>query len=83
MTRLDENWTAVNEVEHWGWKSFEYAMNKWLAALPAYDEAYDMDISDQCFLFIEAHPDGWEMHPNTPCGLDGTQVRDLRLEPAR
>ena len=75
----DAHWTAINEVEHWGWAAFEFWCDQWLAALPDAHEAHDMDESDQACAFIQAHPDGWPSHPDCPRGLDGTEVRDLRL----
>jgi hypothetical protein len=34
MARLDKNWTAVNELEHWAWEAAEHAQQQWLASLP-------------------------------------------------
>ena len=75
-----DHWTAVNEIEHWGWRAYEHALNGWLAALPDDHEAHDLGPHDQGLAFFDAHPDGWDLHPDTPHGIDGTHVTDLRVE---
>lgn len=74
------HWTAVNEFEHWAWEAYGYALDQWLTALPEAHDVHDMGEFDRGMAFFAAHPDGWDEHPDTPLGLYGPGIQNLRVE---